>query len=356
MDLFDYLNDYQYVSLVKSPLNEIDMVIFSALAYPHYDEFIGNKETYNAKKMLEFLYNLDVTDMMDRKIDYLRLLKRVCQAPRYQGIKFYHFRVNHDEEATKQFQAITLIIGKIVVVSYCGTDGTTVGFKEDLNMSYLEVTPGEIEAIDYLKYIQKKKNPKYLYLVGHSKGGRLAEYSAKHYDKKERLLGVYTFDAPNFKKEFYDKEYEKISPLINVYLPEESIIGRLITESAHYKIVKSTRHLLMQHDTLSWEIEDNHFVYMNEFSKRSTRIVNSLNGVLDKYDNKTKKEFTDTLFDLIESANIKSFSTKDENIAKLKSAIPLFKDTWKNTPKEDRKSLKLILMSLVVDFVRNKKN
>ena len=356
MDLFDYLNDYQYKTIDKYPLNEIDMVLFSILAYPHYEDFIGKKEIYNAKKMLKFLYNFDVSDLMDRKVEYLRLLKRVCQAPRYEGIKFYHFRVNHDEETTKQFQAITLILGKIVVVSYCGTDGTTVGFKEDLNMSYLEVTPGEIEAIEYLKYIQKKKRPKYLYLVGHSKGGRLAEYSAKHFTKKERLLGVYTFDAPNFKKEFYDSEYEKISPLMNVYLPEESIIGRLIAESAHYKIVKSTRHLLMQHDTLSWEIEDNHFVYSNEFSKRSTRIVNALNGVLEKYDDNTKKEFTDTLFDLIESANIKSFTTKEENIAMLKSAIPIFKVQWKNTPKEDRKSLKLILLTLVVDFLKNKKN
>ena len=356
MDLFDYLNDYQYVSLEKAPFNEIDMLLFSALAYPHYEDYIGKKESYSAKKMLQLISNNDVTNLMERKIKYLKLLKRACEATRYKGLKFYHFQTNHDEETTKQFQAITLLIGKVAVVCYCGTDGTTVGLKEDLNMSYLEVTPGEIEALEYLKFIQKKCKRKYLYLVGHSKGGRLAEYAAKNIEKKDKILEVYTFDAPNFQKEFYDDEYEKISPIIHAYVPEESIVGRLITESISFKIVKSTRHLLMQHDTTSWEIEDNHFVYANEFSKRSTRIVNTLNSVLYKYDNKTKKEFTDTLFDLIESANIKSFNSKEENIAKLKDAIPVFKDHWKNTPKEDRKSLKLILMSLVVDFVINKSN
>lgn len=354
MDLFDYLNDYQYVSFEESPLNEIDFLIFSALAYPYYEDFIDNKKTYNAKKMLSLIKEYNTDSLMDRKYKYVRLLKRVCEATRYKGIKFYHFEVNHDEETTKQFRAISLVFKKMVVVCYCGTDGTTVGLKEDLNMSYLEVTPGEIEALEYLKFVQKKNKRKSLYLVGHSKGGRLAEYAAKNIEKKDKLVGIYTFDSPNFQKEFYDDEYAKIASIIHSYVPEESIIGRLITDSVRHKIVKSNRHLLMQHDTISWEIDDNHFVYASEFSKRSTRIVNAFNGVVGKYDNKTKKEFTDTLFDLIESANIKSFTTKDENIAALKDGIPEFKEKWKNTPKEERAVLKKIIKSLLLDFIMNK--
>ena len=59
MDLFDYLNDYQYKTIDKYPLNEIDMVLFSILAYPHYEEFIGKKEiSITLRRCLSFYLTL----------------------------------------------------------------------------------------------------------------------------------------------------------------------------------------------------------------------------------------------------------------------------------------------------------
>ena len=110
----------------------------------------------------------------------------------------------------------------------------------------------------------------------------------------------------------------------------------------------------MQHDTSSWEINDNHFCYIANFSKRSTRIVNALNNVNDKYDSETKKEFSDTLFDLVTRLDVTSLSDKNTNMAILKESITKLPSEWKKTPKEERKILTSILLSTIVDYVKER--
>ena len=75
-------------------------------------------------------------------------------------------------------------------VSFCGTDSTTLGWKEDFNMAYLDIVPSEIEAIQYLKDVSYNFIFKKLYVGGHSKGGRLAITAAKRLNRNYKLLGL----------------------------------------------------------------------------------------------------------------------------------------------------------------------
>lgn len=352
MDLFEYFDKYQDKSLKEEPFNEIDALIFSSLAYPKYQDFLEKKKSWNALDVLYSLKRYDYQSLMKRKQQYIELLKRTCSSKRFEGIKLVHFVSHHDEDIDKQFQAISFVIDKLVVVSFCGTDGTTVGLKEDMNMSYLDITPSELEAIEYLKIISKQFPRKQLIIVGHSKGGRLAITSAKFLENKEKLVNVYSFDAPNYQPYFYDDEYKEIDHLIKRFVPEESIIGRLISEPFGCRIVKSTFSLLMQHDTSSWVIENNHFCYLTNFTKRSTKIVNALNSVNSKYGVEVKKEFSDALFGFLEKLEIKQFSDKKTNLAILKEVALNLPGEWKNTPKEERKVLKDILLTTIVDFIK----
>ena len=354
MDVFKYLDIYQSIPLDQAPFNEVDAMVFSSLAYPKYEEFLDERKEYNAQEILYLLTRYDETALMKRKRQYIELLHRVCASRRFGDLKLVHFVSHHDIDISKQFQAVSFVINKMVVICFCGTDGTTVGLKEDIDMSYLDFTPAELEAIEYLKLVAKSYPKKDIYITGHSKGGRLAISSAKHFEDKKRIKGIYSMDGPNYQPSFYDEEYKKIDKVIYRFVPEESIIGRLISEPKNYRIVKSKNSLLMQHDTSSWEIIDNHFCYLANFSKRSTRIVNALNGVNEKYDIETKKEFSDTLFDIVTRLDITAFSDKNTNLAILKESITKLPSEWKKTPKEERKVLKSILLSTFVDYMKER--
>lgn len=354
MYLDDYLDKYKDISFLESPFNEIDAVIFASLAYPHYGDFLCITKDNSSSDILRALDYFDDSHLMKRRKEYLRLLKRVAGSKRYEGMSLINYQRNNDKEMIKQFQAVSFAFKKMIVVSFCGTDGTIEGIREDMNMSFLDTTPAEIEAIEYLTHIATKYKKKDIYVVGHSKGGRLAITASKFLTKKDKLMWIYAFDSPNYGKEFYDEEYEKISPIIKFYAPVDSIIGRLITEPIDHHIVNSSNSMLMQHDTSSWIIIDNHFEYCDSFSKTSTRIVEALNSTVMKYDLEVKKEFTDTLFDLLERLNFNGLSTKEKNLALLKEAVIKLPKEWKKTPKESRDVLKSVLMSVAIDFIRDK--
>ena len=351
-DLLTYLKNYKNQSLNELPFNEVDALIFASLSYPKFDEILGIVDTYSNEEILTLINDFNQTSLSDRKKLNIALLKEVCESKRFEGIKLFHYRKSMNKDISKQFQAVSFMMDDLIIVSFCGTDGTTTGWKEDLNMSYLELTPSEIEAMNYLKEINELYHEKSLILVGHSKGGRLVVSSAKYMQNKDKIKEIYTFDAPNYANDFYDEEYQKIESKIYSYVPEESIIGRLINEPRNPIIVKSKNSLIQQHDISSWCVIDNHLVEVESgYSKQSTKISKALNGTLERYDNKTKKEFSDIVFGFIDRLDIHEFKSKEENLILLKQSIKYVPKEWKNTPKEDRALLKTILFRMIKDYI-----
>ena len=358
-DLLTYLDNYQNKTLEEVSFNEVDALLFASLSYPKYHEIIGDKDNCEADELLDLIRIYDQSDLTSRKKFNITLLEKVCSINRYKGIKLLHYRHSMRKDICEQFQAASFLLGDIVVVSFCGTDNTTVGIKEDLNMSYLQFTPSEIDAMNYLDNIRTLYPSKLLVLVGHSKGGRLAVSGAKNIINKSMIKDIYTFDAPNYTDDFYDEEYSVIENKIHSYVPDESIIGRLINEPKNPIIVKSYNSLIQQHDISSWMISDNHLIRSESgYSKQSNKITNALNSSFTSYDNKTKKEFLDILFGLVDRLDIQEFKGRNENIELFKSSLTHIPHEWKNTPKKDRALLKTILFKLIKDYVFgvNKKN
>ena len=356
-DLLSYLSNYSDKSLHEVPFNEVDALLFATLSYPKYQDIIKDNEICDANKILELIKEYDQSSLTDRKKLNITLLEKVCSSIRFNSIKITHYRHSINKELSEQFQAVSFVFDEFVIVSYCGTDNTVIGLKEDLNMSYLTFTPSEIDAIKYIKDIETLYKDKRLILVGHSKGGRLAVSSAKAIENKEILRDVYTFDSPNYSSGFYDKEYKKIEKKIHNYVPEDSIVGRLINEPKNPIIVKSHNSLIRQHDISSWIIKDNHLIISESgFSKQSSKISKTLNLNLKKYDDGTKKEFADTLFGFIDRLEIHEFKGKEENISLLKVAIKRIPEEWKKTPKNDRKLLRNILLKTIQNYFLNKEN
>lgn len=351
MNVFDYLDAYQNVTLKEKRFNEIDALLFSMVSYVPFDEIGVKNNKNNSKDILALLNSYVPTyNTNERKLKYLEVLRRICSSKRYEKIVFAFFKKERDSLTDKQFQAICLILNQNLYISFCGTDSTIIGWKEDFNMSYLEIVPSEIAAIKYANYIAKKIWFKKIYFVGHSKGGRLAITAAKNLANKKRLKAIYSFDAPNYPDSCYDHLYKEIDAFIYAYAPNESIIGRLMPEHRQKKIICSTNSLLMQHDTFSWLIEDRSFVYANAYTEKSTRIVKSINHALTNYDQEAKRLFVDTLFDILERLNVEKLPNEKNFIPFFAARLPFLKQEWKNTPKEQREVVIKIVFNLVKDY------
>ena len=355
MDLFAYLNLYQDTSLKEMAFNEIDALMMSLVAYVPFDELHFNKDKVKADELIKMLDQyVPPLNSGERKLKYLELLKQVCLCKRYEKPTFAYFRKERDDQSDKQFQAITIIFKDYIYISFSGTDSTTLGWKEDFNMAYLETVPSEISAVKYANEVSSRIWFKRIYLGGHSKGGRLAVSAAKGLFNKRRIKAIFAFDAPNFPSSCYDQNYKSIDSYVLAYAPNESIIGRLMMEYHQKRIVKSTNSLLMQHDAFSWVINDKSFVYENEYTEKSTRIVNTINNALTNYDDELKNQFIDTLFDMFDRLEIDKLPNEKEYVPFFLAKAPRLVGEWKNTPKEDRSVIKKIIFDLLKDYFLSK--
>lgn len=357
MYILDYVKKYKDISFKEMPFNEVDALLLAMLSYVPYDE-IGLKKKINSNKDVYKLIDNYVPpkDVGERKLKYLELAKEFCVSSRYKHAHFAFFKKVRDRESEKQFQAITIILHDFAYVSFCGTDSTTIGWKEDFNMAYLNIVPSEVEAVNYLRRVSSLFLFKKLYTGGHSKGGRLAITASKHIRKTNKLLGVYSFDAPNYPSACYDENYKAIDKLIHDYAPDESIIGRLMNEYRRKKIVSSCNKLLLQHDTFSWDIGEKSFIYKRVFTERSTRIVDTINYALKNYDEDMKKDFIDTIFDFLFKLNIEKLPPEKEFISFFLSKFSVFRGVWKETSKEKRAVVKKMLFKVAKDYILKKKD
>ena len=355
MDVFDYLKQYKEITFKEKHFNEVDALIIAAISYVPYDELGLSQKKTKALDIYKLIKSYKPPyDISARKMKYIDLLKRFCNAPRYKDVRFAFFKKERDKLSNKQFQAICIILSKNLYISFCGTDASTLGWKEDLNMSFLEIVPSEIEASKYANFIADKFWFKKIYLLGHSKGGRLAITAAKKLSKKKRLAAIYSFDAPNYPSSCYDKAYKEINPYINAYTPNESIIGRLMPEYRSKKIICSTAKLIKQHDLFTWKIDGHSFVYANAYTSKSTRIVNTINKTLTEQDDETKNLFVNTLYDIVDKAEIEKIPSKVEALPLLINKFPTIRKEWKNTSKEKRHIVKKIAFELIKDYIFGK--
>ena len=354
MDVFDYLNTYKDVSFKEMTFNEIDALVLALVSYVPCEELNLEKEKISSAALIKLIdeYKPKRKDS-PRKLKYIQLLRMVCEGKRYNKAVFAHYKKIRDKNSDKQFQAITIIFPDFIYISYCGTDATVLGWKEDFNMAILEIVPSEIEAIKYANMVIEKHWSKKVVLGGHSKGGRLAITAAKGLNKKKRLSAIFAFDAPNYPSACYNADYKKIDSYILSYAPNESIIGRLMNEYHQKKIIKSSNTLLMQHDAFSWLIDDRCFSYDFDYTAKSTRIVNTINQTLYNSDEETKHQFIDTLFDYLDRLDIETLPQGKDVVPLLILKAPSIISEWKNIPKENKSAVKKIIFEILKDYLIN---
>ena len=243
-----------------------------------------------------------------------------------------------DPKQEKQFSAVTILMpDNTIYVAYRGTDNTIVGWKEDFNMSFSELVPAQTDAANYLNNIAYKyKNN--IRVGGHSKGGNLAVYAAAFCDTEiqDRIINVYNNDGPGFcDKIINSKQYQNIIKKVHTYIPQSSIIGRLLNHQEEITILKSTQTGIMQHDLYTWQVLGGEFV-KDELTNSSEFIDKTITNWLKEVSPEQRGEFFDTLFDILNTTEAKTLSELSKN--KLETAKRLL-ESYKHIDDESKELL-----------------
>lgn len=313
--ILDYIKWRGDLTFEERPLNHIDYLICSVISYFPFEKVVQEEDCILT---VEELYQEMVKNQVREK-DFLmfndaELLKLLAKSKRYKDLKLTRFVSVTNLDKEKQFAALTVLLpNHYVYISYRGTDDSFVGWKEDFNMTYLDVVPAQLSAVQYLDELKPRLFTKIL-VGGHSKGGNLAIYAALHCQNKikSRIKHVFNYDGPGFLKDITESpEYQQLSNRISTYIPQTSIVGRLLNCNDEYYVVKSNQKLVWQHDYFSWKVDVDDFIYDDEIDPTSTLLDNIISEWLETITLEEREQFIDLVYRLLLTTNASTFSELD---------------------------------------------
>ena len=346
-NIIDYLKWRGDLSFEISPFNEIDNVILARFSYlPFHDIYLEQRE--NIKSIAKKMKIVPKSNFV--WADDKEFIEELGKAQRFKNLIVSDFAQRLDTTIETQFAAITIWLPNgEKYISYEGTDMTIVGWKEDFNMSFMTNIPSQIEAVKYLEKIADKYTSNFR-LGGHSKGGNLAVYAATYCkdEIKDRIIDILNADGPGFSKEtISDERYKKIASKVNTYIPQSSIIGRLLEHEENYKIVKSIEKGVMQHDIFSWEVEGTELVKISELTNESQMVSTIVKEWLNNTTIEQRETFINTLYELVgktEAKTITDFSAQwFKNIRKI---IESYKTMTEQEKRQMEAMIKFTLRSI----------
>ena len=151
MNILDDVIEMQSTTLAQKPFNEVDSLIFSALAYFPFEDLSLKDGTKFCEIDEKNIVIPDKTS--DLYKNHYNLLKAIVKSQRYADFAIYDYENIFCQQSEKQFAAVCFVNKDFVYVSFRGTDSTVTGWKEDANMSFLKSVPAQEEAKLYLKKI-----------------------------------------------------------------------------------------------------------------------------------------------------------------------------------------------------------
>ncbi len=342
-NIHEYLIWRGDVPFSVSPFNEVDGLVLSELAYANFQGVVAEAgERITIEEANRRFWEIHTEEEIMAQNSYTKtapfLMKAMAGKPRFGGTILADYYDVVDTSEDIQLAAITFYLpDDTAFVAFRGTDDTVVGWKEDFNLSYMPETEGQRRAVEYLNSRFSGK-PNFIRVGGHSKGGNSAVYAAVNAspEVRDRIIAVYNNDGPGFLPAFtQSKAYrDMLGRIINV-VPEESLIGTLLSSDSYQHITKSTAQGIIQHDGFSWQVLGTHFVEAEKRSDASLFAETTLHQWLGEQSEENRRTFVNTLFGLLES-------TGHATLGEIKSDIPgALASMWKmleTMPKEERET------------------
>ena len=350
-DIFDYLRKRGSVPFEEDPFNEVDNLVLAMLSYTDFDGILDDSFNTTSLNIADRKYFEKHSRAEARKSIFHFIRAPLLMDGMLKGNRFrettltkYVDIINSDKDM--QMAAVTFLLSDgSAYVAFRGTDTTVAGWKEDFNMSYMPETAGQLSAVRYLNEVGTEiKGP--IRVGGHSKGGNFAVYASAFCDREiqDRILEVYTNDGPGFRSEVMEREaYKRILPRVVSIVPDTSIVGMLLTNNVGHIVVKSKDVGLLQHNALTWMVDQNRFRHTKQ-SAFGSFINRSQKEWLSNLDDKSREMFVNTLFSFFEATGMDTF---DEMIANGRTSAEKIITSIKNLPKEQQVALVAVMGGLL---------
>ena len=313
----DYVKWRGDITLEQSKFNEIDNLILSRFSYFPFDKIIKENEVVTIKELSKRFQKQDVTKLPILWKDDVDLFPLMGESERFGKLLATKYINKIDQEQEKQFAAITVLMpDDTIFVSYRGTDNTIVGWKEDLNMSFKSHIASQISAKKYLEMIAEEHSDKKIRIGGHSKGGNIAVYAATFASSiiKDRIINVYNNDGPGFCDDVIGTpEYQDMINKVHTYIPQSSVIGRLMNHREKYTVVESVQKGIMQHDLYSWQVLGTKFITLEEVTNGSEFFDKTIKEWLENVEPEKREQVIDVVFDILNATDAQTMKEIKNN-------------------------------------------
>jgi hypothetical protein len=353
-NLFEYLTWRGDLNFSQSPLNPVDFVIFSQLAYLPFDGIVPGPGVKEGISIHLALNKLQEKIQLSAAKEFLGFneepdfINALSSSNRFRNCHLLGFINQINADLEYQISAICVYTGDgCCSVVFRGTDASLVGWKESFNMCFREVIPAQKEAVKYLEKMAPllKGN---LRIGGHSKGGNLAIYAAAFCEKKiqNRITEIFNFDSPGFCENVIASEgFLAIKDKINFFVPQDSVIGMLFEHGRNYNVIKSSENGLLQHSLFSWEVTHNNMIRVNEVTSGSRYVDKTLRDWINNLANEDREKVIEAMYTILTVSDVKSIHDLE------KSFLPTMGRIIKSLGNIDEHTKKLIRKTFV-EFLR----
>jgi hypothetical protein len=310
-NILDYLEWRGDIRFDQDGFNEVDNLVLSSLSYLEFANIVPSP-TIQSAVVLDEVARLN-TDQIDKFASLTHnpvfkllpeLFYKTAQSLRYRDVELSNYVNEVSHEQSKQFSAVVFSINpNLHFIAFRGTDDTITGWKEDLQMAFMDEVPAQRQAAVYLNSVCPGLEGQ-LYIGGHSKGGNLAIYAAAQADSKisSRIISVFNNDGPGFQPRVIQSAgYQRIVDKICSLVPNSSVVGKLLEHTSKYKIISSSETGIMQHDSFSWEVKGTHFVYDKAATRTSSILNNTIKAWLADLSTEEREQVVNVLFEVIQS-------------------------------------------------------
>lgn len=246
-----------------------DALVFAQLSYLKFEKVYGCHYDGAPVRLAhcagELLRRLGGEDADNRSF-----LEALTESERYKGCTADRFAAENERS---QWAAVTIHMNDFfdsAVIAMRGTDGTTLGWTEDLKLLYKEKgTEAQKLSADYLEDSRERN----LFLTGHSKGGNnvTSAFVMAGADKRDKVVRIDNFDGPGVNTKFrerYAQGYVQLGKRLSNFYPQDSVIGLLLDDNPGESFyVESSRAegILHEHDPYNWKFDRNHrFAYTDQ--------------------------------------------------------------------------------------------
>lgn len=291
-------------TLAQRPFDALDSLVLTQLVYMPMEGLMDRGQRPTVAQAWAYIREHVDYERLDtfQKKRY-RLFECCAGLKRYRDLPMHDYVNIIDGAMEMQFCACTWDLSRgECYIAFRGTDLTIAGWKEDLNMSFMTV-PSQKEAVAYTERMARRGMA--LRLGGHSKGGNLAVYAGARVapSVQERILRVYSFDGPGVDEETLGCQgYERISARIESYIPQSSVVGMLLHYHPRYTVVRSTSIGILQHDAMTWQVENGAFVRQDDLDMSGKITDEAIHTWLQGMDMDQRRELVDTLYHVVDAS------------------------------------------------------